>query len=155
MDSKSMRQNLEGLQEAFQHLERRLTAVERSLKAFYPEGIPETEAAEATPDAVPIPEQREADDVNLEVTVGELWVGQAGVVALLVGVAFFITYPFAGFPAALQVLVGYLAVGGVFLVSRQWQASYPAISRTLFAGVPRGGKTPRSAPRILPLPPRR
>ncbi|MBT4503596.1 MAG: DUF2339 domain-containing protein [Gemmatimonadetes bacterium] len=71
----------------------------------------------------------------LEQEIGERWLGPAGIVALVVGTAFFINYPFGpAFPQGLQVVISYLIAGGMFFLSRKGGERYPFAAHLLFAG---------------------
>lgn len=73
-------------------------------------------------------------ELALEFKIGEYWLAQLGTVVLLLGMAFFISYPFKVFPPAVTSLLGYLAVIGIFGLSRYWQKNYQYLSRILFGG---------------------
>lgn len=76
----------------------------------------------------------EAKETALELKIGEYWLARVGLVALIIGTAFFIAYPFTFLPPMLHRALGFLAVGGLFAVSRMWRANYPYLSRILFGG---------------------
>jgi len=126
-----LRGDLEVLRKALQEVEARLRRVELALRL-----PPLGEASGSrTGEGDVAPGAQAMDGGGLEFRIGELWLGQVGIVALLVGIAFFISYPFgSALPPALQILAGYLAAGALFLLSRRWEASYPFGSRLLFAG---------------------
>ena len=123
----NLEQNVAMLQDSLIRIERRLSEVERTL------GV--NVEADKTVTSIEVEQDKpvEADDEALEFQIGELWVGQVGIVALLIGVAFLISYPF-GIHPAIQSLMGYLVVGVGFWVARQWLASHASISHTLFTG---------------------
>ena len=126
-DRADQKQDLEGLRETLRQVERRLARVEHSL------GMSSGDEADGGREAVKA--HTGAEDVELEFRIGELWLGQMGVVALLIGIAFFISYSFGpAFPPVLQIVAGYLGAGGFFLLSRRWNTSHPNTSRILLAG---------------------
>ncbi len=81
------------------------------------------------------PVTKNADsDQSLEFTIGEFWLAQVGAVLLMLGVAFFISYPIPGIPAIAASLLGYVAVAALMALSRYWQENYNYLSRILFGG---------------------
>jgi hypothetical protein len=127
LDQSNLEQTVTRLSNSLVRLERRLGEVELVL------GL-----QEAMRDTPPPIESMQDDSVKtdeeaLEFQIGELWVGQVGIVALLIGVAFLISFPF-GIHPAVQSLMGYVTVGLGFWVARQWLASHAPISHTLFVG---------------------
>ncbi len=75
-----------------------------------------------------------AADASLEFKIGEYWIARLGTAVLFLGIAFFISYPFATFPPLAASLLGYLAVAGIFGLSRYWQTASAHLSKTLFGG---------------------
>lgn len=73
-----------------------------------------------------------APEVSMEVKIGEYWLAQLGAVVLILGIAFFISYPFEIFPAIVTSLLGYLSVAGILGLSRYWRKDYEYLSRILF-----------------------
>lgn len=89
----------------------------------------------AEPYRVSAGRQSEAEkEAALEFKIGEFWLARVGLVALLVGTAFFISYPVSVLPSFVHVLIGYLAVAALLGVSRVWRSAYPYLSRILFGG---------------------
>lgn len=127
MPQSDLEQNVAAVNDTLRRLEHRLREVESRL------GM----QVETRETQMPVGRDRvdrvETDGEALEFQIGELWVGQVGIVALLIGVAFLISYPF-GIHSAIQSLMGYLTVGVGFFVARRWLASHASISRTLFTG---------------------
>jgi hypothetical protein len=119
--------------EALRRLEARIARIEAYLQL---DPLPEVDAVHALrPDMVtPSIETEEEKEAALERRIGEFWLARVGIVALLVGTAFFIAYPIAVLPPLLHSLIGYLAVAGLFFFSRVWRANYPYLSRILFGG---------------------
>ena len=71
---------------------------------------------------------------SLEFKIGEYWIARLGTAALFLGIAFFISYPFETFPPLAASLLGYLAVAGLFGLSRYWKTTYAHLSKILFGG---------------------
>ena len=79
-------------------------------------------------------ETPESRETALEQRIGEFWLARVGIVALLLGIVFFIAYPFSIFPPIVPSLLGYVAVAGLLALSHHWRATFQHISRTLFGG---------------------
>ncbi|MFQ5602418.1 MAG: DUF2339 domain-containing protein [bacterium] len=70
--------------------------------------------------------------VGLEFRIGEFWLAQLGSIVLLLGIAFFISYPFESISPILTSFLGYLAVAGVFGLSFYWSKNFKYLSKILF-----------------------
>lgn len=116
--------------ETLRNLEARLARIEAYLQLG---PMPSTSTNAALAESVSEP-SAEAKETALELKIGEYWLARVGLVALIIGAAFFIAYPFAFLPPLLHRLLGFLAVAGLFAVSRMWRANYPYLSRILFGG---------------------
>lgn len=79
-------------------------------------------------------ESEEEREATLELKIGELWLARVGIVALLIGTAFFLASPIAVLPPVVHSLIGYLVVAGFFAGSRFWRITHPYLSRILFGG---------------------
>ncbi len=90
--------------------------------------------AEPEKDGAASKEGAEDSQESLEFQLGQNWFAKAGIVILLLGVAFLLTIPFPNLPAAVPSLAGYLLAGLVLMVSGRWRGSYQQISRYLRAG---------------------
>ncbi len=75
-----------------------------------------------------------AADAGLEMEIGEFWLARVGVLALSVGLAFLVAYPFGGLPTLLSSLIGYAGAVTFFALSRRWRSSLPDTSHILFGG---------------------
>lgn len=75
-----------------------------------------------------------AVDEGLEMEIGEFWLARVGVLALSVGLAFLVAYPFAGLPALASCLIGYAAAAAFFALSDRWRTALPDTSHILFGG---------------------
>lgn len=76
----------------------------------------------------------ESREATLEFKIGEFWLARVGIVALLIGTVFFISYPVSVLPALVHGLIGYLAVASLFAISHFGRTAYPYLSRVLFGG---------------------
>ncbi len=121
---------IEQERERLQRLEARIARIEGYLQLGPLPGVA-TGTAPAEADLEPTAEAKEA---ALESKIGEYWLARVGLVALILGTAFFIAYPFAFLPPLLHRALGFLAVAGLFAVSRMWRENYPYLSRMLFGG---------------------
>jgi uncharacterized membrane protein len=89
-------------------------------------------------EAVPAASLAEAaaleSDEALELQIGQNWFAKVGIVALAVGIAFLLTFPYRNLPPALPSGLGYLLVAGIVALSRFWRNSFQQISRYLLGG---------------------
>lgn len=76
----------------------------------------------------------DSEELSFESKVGEIWFARVGSLILVLGLAFFISYPFPGFPAILVSFLGYLAVAALFALAQYWCKISPFLSRILFYG---------------------
>lgn len=123
-----------GWEEKFRQLDERLARLERHIGVaatatnVSDDAAPQTSVEEIeSPEAVPA-------GPGLESEIGEFWLSRVGVVALIVGLAFLVTYPFAGFPAFMPSVIGYVAVVALFWLARLWKNSHAETARILFSG---------------------
>lgn len=75
-----------------------------------------------------------AGEAGLEMEIGEYWLARVGVLALSVGLAFLVAYPFAGLPALASCLIGYAAAATFFAMAGRWRQALPDTSHILFGG---------------------
>jgi len=78
--------------------------------------------------------QADTEKMGLEFKIGEFWLAQVGALILLFGAAFFISYPLSGLSTPVFTLLGYVAISGLFVLSRYWETSLPHLSKILFGG---------------------
>lgn len=90
-------------------------------------GKPLAPAGTAAPAALP-------EDGELELQIGEYWLARVGVLALSLGTAFLVAYPFAGLPSFVSSLIGYAATAVFFASSRRMRRARPDASGILYAG---------------------
>lgn len=113
--------------EALQRLEARLDRLERYV------GLPALEAEEADRSEATVAAPRAAAP-DLESEIGEFWLARVGVVALIVGLAFLVAYPFAHVPALVPSLIGYAAAAGLFGLARFLRRGMPGTADIVFNG---------------------
>ncbi len=77
---------------------------------------------------------RAESDESWEFKIGAYWLAHLGTAVLLMGIVFFISYPFKTITPIVTSLIGYLAVGGMIGLSSYWQKSNQYLSRILFGG---------------------
>lgn len=75
-----------------------------------------------------------ATDEVLENQIGETLFARLAILVLAIGIAFLLTFPFQGVPAALPSLFGYLVVAGAWMLSYRWRTSLPRLSSYILAG---------------------
>jgi drug/metabolite transporter (DMT)-like permease len=126
--------------ETLHRLETRINRIEEYLE-IQPERIAGSEirtapnGKKATAENNPLtPFSKGELNESLEFKIGEYWLAHLGTVVLLMGIAFFLSYPFTNFPAILVSLLGYLAVGVIVGLSHYWQKTYPYLAKILFVG---------------------
>lgn len=115
------------LEATLRRLEARLERLERYT------GLPPLDES-ATPATVPAAGGTLPPAPELESEIGEFWLARVGVVALIVGLAFLVVYPFANLPALLPSAIGYVTAVGLFGLARWWRHSLPETAGTLFNG---------------------
>ncbi|MBN2413944.1 hypothetical protein JXQ31_19880 [candidate division KSB1 bacterium] len=126
-NKKTHEKNGENLHEILYRLEARIARIEEYLR------LPS--AVQPTPGKV----KAKADtiqsiDESLEFRIGEYWLAQVGAVIVLMGIAFFISYPIPGIPALIASFLGYIAVAGLLGLSHFWHKEYLYLSNILFGG---------------------
>jgi hypothetical protein len=131
MDSKEeavigTRPAAESASETVSRLERRVARLEAQLGLSpLSEGTGTETAQGATP------EERQG---SLELRIGEFYLAQAGVLALVAGTGFLITYFFKVWPAGIAAGASAGLLAGFFLLSALFRLTYPQMSFTLFSG---------------------
>ncbi len=125
-----------GLDARLRRLEARLARLEAYLQLS---PLPEVAGADAVTrkgETVQVahPPSEEEKETALEFRIGEFWLARVGIVALLLGTAFFIAYPLAVLPPLLHSLIGYSSVVGLLFFARLWRSTYSYLSRILFGG---------------------
>ena len=128
MDTRSDNSAPDSILRHLKELEDRIARIEAHL------GV----ASERGDEAVPATRMAEAatleSDEALELQIGQNWFAKVGIVALAVGIAFLLTFPYRDLPPALPSGLGYLLVAGIFALSRFWRNSFQQISRYLLGG---------------------
>lgn len=107
-------------------LEARIAAIEAHL------GVTPEEIALETPadKAASSPQDEEA----IEMQIGENWFAKMGILVLVLGMVFLLTFPYRGLPPALPSLAGYLIAGGIIWLAARWRQSHAYISGYLVGG---------------------
>lgn len=90
----------------------------------------------AEPESPPEPPHRtlEEEEDAIEQQIGQKWFAQLGIVILSIGLAFILTFPYRGLPAAIPSLGGYLLAAVIMVLSFRWRVSYAHISGYLLGG---------------------
>ncbi len=125
-----------GLEEALRRLEARVSRLEAYLHLEPPPVRDEsgTLGSDTPEPAISSREAEEAKAAVLELKIGEFWLARVGIVALLLGTAFFISYPVSILSPLAHSCIGYFAVAGLFALAHWGRAAYPFLSRILFGG---------------------
>jgi len=71
---------------------------------------------------------------DLEVEIGEYWLARVGVLALSVGLAFLVAFPFTGLPSFVSCLIGYAASAVFFAASGRMRRARPDTAYILYGG---------------------
>ena len=108
-------------------LETRISRIEQHL-GLNAAGGNETPPSSSSP-AVP-----EDSEDALELRVGQSWFANAGIILLVLGVMFLLTFPYQNLPSFVPSVIGYILVGGILALSRFWKETYHQISRYLLGG---------------------
>jgi uncharacterized membrane protein len=127
MPTSSARTDIGNIFERLAGIERRLSIIESRLEVGLGNRH-ELPLPESTP------EDAEHREEELENRIGENWFPRVGIMVLVIGVAFLLTFPYQGLPSVLPSLFGYLVVGGALMLSRRWWNSLPQISRYVLGG---------------------
>ena len=132
MEGNDQELNAQKTLELLQKLEERVSRIEELLGLASPKrgkgvGASSTELSAAD-------SQLEAEQTSLEFKIGAFWLARIGAILLLIGIAFFISYPIPGVSTLLTSLLGYAAVAVLFCLSRYWQKSFGQLSAILEGG---------------------
>jgi len=92
--------------------------------------LQETERADEPPQSNPQGAGRE----SLEFRIGETYMAQAGVIALLLGLGFLVTYLYTVLPPLQSSLGAFLLAGGTFLCAMLSKRYYPNVNLPIFIG---------------------
>jgi len=130
MDNKTTdpKQNLEKLNEILLRLEARISRIEKYLR------LPSDDIRSSVTKASTAPNSNHSIDESLEFKIGEYWLAQVGAIIILMGIAFFISYPIPGIPTLFASFLGYIAVAALLGLSHYWHKEYLYLSRILFGG---------------------
>jgi uncharacterized membrane protein len=113
------------LRAAIRDLSTRLKKVEDHLGLVAPAPVA------PAPGPVPTPEDTREQRDALEFEVGQNWFALIGIVVLAIGMAFLLSLPFAGLPAFLPSIGGYVIVGVLLVLARVARRSFETISKYL------------------------
>ena len=111
-----------------ERLEERLAGIERHLGISVDgltTGTPEESTSMSLVQADKNPEE------DLEFEVGQNWFAVAGILVLAIGAAFMLSLPYAGLPASVPSLVGFVVAAGLFLLAHFWQHTFELVSSYL------------------------
>jgi hypothetical protein len=114
-----------------QSLDDRLAALEKRLASI-------EDRLGIAPDKHPLPSPQEETQTEpqtsaegeeeFEFEVGQNWFAKAGVVVIVLGLAFLLTFPYSGLPSALPALFGFALAGGALGLARLWARSFDLLS---------------------------
>jgi hypothetical protein len=115
----------QSLEERLAALEKRLDTIEEHLGMASDRQrlLSSKVAAEADPQTPAVAEE------EFEFEVGQNWFAKAGVVVIVLGLAFLLTFPYAGLPSGIPALFGFALAGGALGLARIWARSFDLLSR--------------------------
>lgn len=112
-------------------LEARLARIEARLGI---DGGPAAASTDTSPSAgdeiAPAPRAVRGEE-EIEFELGQNWFAKTGIVVLALGMAFILTFPYAGLPAAAPALIGYLLAGSLFAAALFLRRAFDLVSRYL------------------------
>jgi len=111
---------------SLRRLEARIAAIESHL-GVTPDEIALKPPADTTASA---PENEEA----IEMRIGENWFAKMGILVLILGLVFLLTFPYRNLPPALPSLAGFVLAAGLVILATRWQQSHAYISGYLEGG---------------------
>jgi uncharacterized membrane protein len=120
--------DLQAIQEAIKNLETRVSRLEKEQKQI--PSVSSDDKAFTKDERI----RTDKDRVSLEFRIGQYWLAQVGAVVLLIGTAFFISYPLPGFSPLIAAIFGFSAVVGMLILSLSWRKAYSYLSQILFGG---------------------
>lgn len=123
--------NLEEVKELLQQLQKRIARIENYLELGPPASTIEGGEEKASRETLTVSDST-AKKESLEFRIGEYWLAQVGAIVLMLGIAFLVSYPFSSVSPLLISLIGYLAVAGIFALSKFWDKTYEYLSKVLF-----------------------
>jgi hypothetical protein len=118
--------DLRALIEGLKRLEQRISRIESRLEI--------DATTEPVPEHAATAETANTDEDWLELRVGQFLVAQAGIVALVVGIAYLLTLPFSHVPKVVPVGIGYGLTAAMLLLARVARKSFPYVARCLLGG---------------------
>lgn len=128
-----MPSNLDEVKELLQQLQKRISRIENYLELGQPASPKGSEEDKASREVL-TGSGSTAQKESLEFRIGEYWLAQVGVIVLMLGLAFLVSYPFSSISPILISLIGYLAVTGIFTLSKFWDKTYQYLAKVLFGG---------------------
>ena len=107
---------LNGILKSLKNIEDRLSHVETKLQIQ--QEVIEDEAQPVQNVIKPI-----ADD-DLEIRLGEYWIPKVAIVAFIIGMIFFLTFPLKGLPMGFPIVFGYLMTAALLIASKLLKKSF-------------------------------
>ena len=71
---------------------------------------------------------------ELEYRIGQFWLAKAGIIAFIIGIAFFLTFPYKNLPPVFPALIGYIISAGIFGFSNYCRKNFSYIAGYLLGG---------------------
>jgi len=124
-NAENQKHNSNKLNESLSRLEARIARIEEYLRL--PSEVKLDKVSQKT-------ESSQKIDESLEFRIGEYWLARVGAIIILLGIAFFISYPIPGIPTLFVSFLGYIAVAALLGLSHYWHKEYVYLSNILFSG---------------------
>jgi uncharacterized membrane protein len=121
-DGQQLRETVERLESTVAALEARLARLE------------DREHAPGATPSLPVPPQAPAPQRDLEAHVGTYWLSRLGIVALIIGIAYLITYHFGALGVLARVGAGYLLSAGLGAFGLWLSRKHSLFGRIVFGG---------------------
>lgn len=118
--------DLASIAETLLSLERRIARLESETGI-----IPERKPSGSEPE---VRKSRAVQSEDIEFEIGFHWFARFGIVALALGMAFLLTFPYEHFPPAAPALLGYGLVAALVAIGYAMRRSYELVSRYLLGG---------------------
>ncbi|MCP3144507.1 DUF2339 domain-containing protein [Pyxidicoccus xibeiensis] len=129
-DEQELREAIRKLESTVASLEARLTRLETAgASPKTPPAPVVTGAAAPPPPVVPAPERR-----DLEAHLGTYWLSRVGIVALIIGIAYLITYRFGELGMLARVVAGYVLSAGLGAFGLWLSRRHQLFGRIVFGG---------------------
>ncbi len=120
--------DLDRLNAYLQNLERRISRIETHLQI---DSLSEEEGLKLP---AGLTQKFSNQTETLEDTIGQYWFAKVGIVFLLIGIVFLLTFPYQNLPPLIPSLTGFVLAAVMLFISRYSSKSLPFLSHYIFGG---------------------